>query len=475
MPVVARSIQIQSGTFPLSHFLSAILLILICLRSSSGLSQDRVASGLQEPSPAAEPLPAPIPVPAASDDPPQADSEPVAPGCLEQILEQQKLTRTIREIRNPLPRPEKAVADRLKRSYSEFLSKGFTGADETKVIQDFVTYRLMQATDPDFVSSPSNMQTLLRETENDLLRCGSGIGNPTNLLAARKKYCAEVLKVAKLLLDNNLDARFAAVTMMPMLQEVRAVPNGALARLHGDALVTLLAVLGDKSQPDSVKAVTASALRKVLRNCDIVEQDQFRICDAIGAELSRPCSEAAYQIVLLDAIFEITKPRRTVGPPEPTAMKIFAAVLDDKSKPLEVRCLAAMGVGRGAFDLQMKLEPLAWRIAALAGETAVEFNKQPGNPRWPECGLNLLLAFRHLSPAEATAQQPLDRKGLMNRNENSDVIKGAAPFITIVSVKLAENKARFTVQELQPLAAWIQSNQPASLVWDSNAPPIKTP
>jgi hypothetical protein len=468
MPVVARSIQIQSGTFPLSQFFSALLLILICLCSSDGMSQDSAASALQEP------LPASTPVPATGNVTPQAEPEPVTAGCLEQILEQQKLTRTIREIRNPLPRPEKAAADKLKRSYSEFLSKGFTGADETKIIQDFLTYRLMQATDPDFVTSPSNMQTLLRETENDLLRCGSAIGNPTNLLAARKKYCAEVLKVAKQLLDNNLDARFAAVTIMPMLQEVRAVPNGAAARLHGDALVSLLAVLGDKSQPDSVKAVTASAIRKVLRNSDIVEQDQFRICDSIGAELSRPCTEAAYQIVLLDALFEITKPRRTVGAPEPTAMKIFAAVLDDKSKPLEVRCQAAMGIGRGAFDLQMKLDPLAWRIATLAGETAVEFNKQPGNPKWADCGLNLLLAFRHISASEATAPQ-LDRKGLMNRDEKSAVISGAAPFVTMVSVKLAENKSRFTVQELQPLAAWIQANQPASLIWDASVPPIKTP
>ena len=111
------------------------------------------------------------------------------------------------------------------------------------------------------------------------------------------------------------------------------------------------------------------------------------------------------------------------------------------------------------------------KIATLAGETAVEFNNAPGNPKWPECGLNLLLAFRHLAGAEATA--PLvDRKGLMNRDEKSVIISGAAPFITMVAVKLAENKASFNVQELQPLAAWIQANRPANLIWDANAPPL---
>lgn len=476
MPVVARSIQILSRTIAVSQSSRTILAFALCLHGTVCFSQENAPAGTQEPA-QTEPVPAAVPEPVpAADEKAVPIPEPVEPGCLNQILEQQKLTRTIREIRNPLPRPNKADADKLKRKYGDFLSKGFSGAAETKEVNDYLTYRILQATDPEFLNSPANMQILLRETENDITRCGSTIPNPLNQRSARKLYCAEVLKVLKQLLDNNLDARFAAVTIMPMLHEVRAVQNGAAATLHNDALVALIAVIRDKEQPDSVKAVAANSVRNVLRNCQVVEQDQFRICDAIGDELSRPCCEAAYQVVLLDAVLEITFPRKTVGPPEPTAMKLFAAAIDDQSKPLEVRCHAAMGIGRGSFDEQMTLDPLAWRIATLTKDAAIEFNDLPGDPKWSLCGMNLLLSFRHLAAAE-TAGAIKDRKGLMNRAEKSSVIASAAPFITMVAVKLAENKAKFSVAEveqLQALATWIKDNEPANpAVWDKNAPPLK--
>ena len=175
--------------------------------------------------------------------------------------------------------------------------------------------------------------------------------------------------------------------------------------------------------------------------------------------------------MLIDAVYEISKARRTVGTAEPTAFKLLAAVISDRNKPIEVRCHAARGIGRGAFDQQMKLDPLAWKITQLAGDAALEFSKDTGNPKWPECGIDLLLAFRHLNASEATGAV-LERKGLMNRDEKSSVIKEAAPFITTVSLKLIGNKANFTVQELTPLAQWVKANQPAILAWDSNAPAL---
>jgi hypothetical protein len=121
----------------------------------------------------------------------------------------------------------------------------------------------------------------------------------------------------------------------------------------------------------------------------------------------------------------------------------------------------------------MKLDPFAWKITQLAGDAALEFTKSPGNPKWPECGIDLLLAFRHNTQAEATAPI-LEAKGLMNRDPKSAVISAASPFITTVALKLIENKSsnKFSVQDLTPLAQWIRANQPAALTWDANAPPL---
>jgi hypothetical protein len=466
MLVVARSLQILRGIFTASVIPRVLAAAGLWIVSSSAMAQEALTPEPATPVPASEPVPGLEPVPQEGAAP---AAVPVDAGCLNEILAQQKLTRATREIRNPLPRPAKVD----KRGYLQFLAAGFSSPAETKVVQDYLESSILQASDPVFSESTRSMQNLIDDVKDDVARAGSGIGNATNQAAARKKYCSEVLKIAKKLLDNNLDSRLAAVRIMHYLYEVMPVQNGAKARLHPEALTALLAVLNDPAQPDSVKVVTASSLRNILMNCDVVEIDQFRICDAIGKELSRPCSEAAFQLVLIDTVYEINKPRRTVGTPEPTVLKVLANALNDRSKPVEVRCHAARGIGRGAFDTQMKLDPFAWKITQLAGDAAVEFTKSPGNPKWPECGIDLLLAFRHNTQAESTAPV-LEAKGLMNRDPKSKVIEAASPFITSVALKLIENKAsnKFTVQDLTPLAQWIRSNQPSTLTWDTNAPPL---
>jgi hypothetical protein len=389
------------------------------------------------------------------------------------VLEEQRKTRELRELRNPLPHPDKDTATRIRRDYLRLLAEGYASAADVKIIQDHLNYSLLRATEADFVSSPSNVQQLLKEVESDVQRAGSNIGNPANQLAARKKFCADVLAAIRPLLTNSLDARVTGVSAIKLLHEVRAVQGGALAKIHPDALTALLDVLAADDQPNSVKAVTAGALRYVLRNCDLIETEQFRISDAITTQLERKCTEAGYQIVLLEALFEIRRARKTVGQPEPTAMKSFAAVLDDRTRPVEVRCLAAMGIGRGAWDTQMRPEPFAWKIAQLAGDTAIEFNRDPGNAKWPSCGASLIFAFRHITEAEATPQNPAERKGLVNRaGTTAKSVADAAPLVKIVGIGLINNSAPFPADQLVPLAQWLQANRPENLKWDENLPPL---
>ena len=467
MPVVARSIQILSGTYPASTFSTTLAFLSVWVFASFAGAQDAATpEGPATPAAATPQESATAPQQAASTAAPIGD-------CVTEILAQQKLTRTIREIRNPLPHPLKAEADKIKKSYSQLLRAGFSSKDDTRKIQDYLGWLILQATDPEFSQSPKNMQNLLDNIRDDISNSATNAtGDQSRKDAERKKYCIEVMKVTKQLLDNNLDSRLLAVRIMQALHEVKAIQNGAKAQLHADALITLLATLNDPKQPDSVKTTVGSAIRNVLMNCDVVEQDQFRICDALSKELSRPCTEAGFQMVLLDTVYEISKPRRTVGAPQPTAQRLFADVINDETKPIEVRCHAARGIGQGVYDLQMNMEPFAWKITKLAGEAALAFNKDPGNSKWPECGIDLLLAFRHSNQAGATAQPPA-AKGLMNRLPKSMLVAESAPFILTVTIRLIDNKGKFTVEELTPMAQWINARQPANLTWDSNAAPVK--
>ena len=412
---------------------------------------------------------------AAPQDPTAAgDVTPVPADCLQQMLNEQKKTRELRDLRNPLPHPDKDTATRQRREYLKLLTDGYNAAADAKTVQDQLSYTLLRATEADFVSSPSNVQQLLKELESDIQRAGSNIGNPANQLAARKKFCTDILAVARPLLANSLDARITGISIIKLLHEVKAVQGGALAKIHPDALTTLIDVLAAADQPDSVKVFAAGALRHVLRNCDLIETEQFRVCDAIATELARRCTQPAYQQTLLEALFDIRRPRRTVGRPEPTVMKTFAAVLDDRSRPIEVRCLAAMGIGRGVFDNQMRFDPLAWKIAQLAADASIAFNRDPGNAKWPSCGASLIFAFRHVTEPESSAATLTDRKGLLNRSGNtpSKTIAEAAPLVKVVGIGLIRNTDRLPIDQLKPLAEWLQTGKPQSLVWDDNLPPL---
>ena len=466
MPVVARSIPIPNGL----HLVSLsprILLMIIALAAARPVdAQDSSAPAGQESGAAASQESASVPEAAVPVEPTTQDDPPVAvvaDVCLQEILAQQQKTRTLRDMRNPLARLTKEDYDKLKRDYDRLLKNGF-GVLEVKKVQDALAYRILEATDGDFVLNPANMQGLLQDVENDIARSGSGIGNAANQRSARRNFCIEVLAVTKQLLDNNLDSRIAAVNIMRMLYEVNPPAAAGKPILLKEALTVLLAVMADKEQPDSVKVATANSLRNVLKNCDVVEQDQFLICDAIGVQLARPCCESAYQMVLLDVLFYITKARRTVGAPEPTALLHFAAVLNDKTRPIEVRCHAALGGGRAAFDRDINFDPWAYKIARLTIETGVAFTQaHDGHPKWQSCGGDLFFAFRPWDKTE------LD-KGLMNRAPRSALVAGAAPLVLKTAPIIVQNGNGIPLQDLQAIKTWADDNMPANLKWDANAP-----
>ena len=477
MPVVVRNFQILSSFLSFGAVPALIILALAGVSDGQACAQDSTTPVAEAPTEAA-PDSAAAPAPDNSAVP--VATPAVVDNAQQYVLNQQKLTRSIREIRNPLPGPDKAAADKIKRQYTQLLATGFTGDADTKIVRDYMTWLIFQATDPAFSQSSKNMENLIEDVKNSVVKAGSNAqGGQAGKDRERRKYCSEVLPIVKQLMDNSLDSRFAAIKIMQHLYDTIPAQGGgatAMTRLHPEALTVMLAVLNDANQPDSVKTMTAASVKNILMNCDVVEQDQFRISDAIYKEIIRPYTEVAFQMDLIDAAYLITKPRRTVGTPEPTAFKIFAAVINDRTKPVEVRCHAAKGFGITNYDVAgTKFDPIAWKVTQLAGDAALEYSQNPGDPKWQWCGIDLLLTFRHATAAEAAAAPPAC-KGIMNRAPNSKVVSEAAPFVTLVSLQLIANKGNFKpaqISELSKMKTWLTDNVPTDLKWDANAAPLQ--
>ncbi len=464
MPVDFRCNPIPRGIVAVSQCLLIVLTICISLAGDIR-AQDKVAE------PAA---------PAATTDEaakPQADPPPIQPqpenpamqqpaqDCMQTIIEQQVLTRKIRDINNPLERIDEPKYLQLKRTVTTNVQNGTDSAAEMENLTLSLKYRLFQATDPSFVSNPDNVKGLLNEMDREVKRAGSQAGNAQRIKAYRQKYCDAVLAVAKQMFDNNLDARSIAIQVIKELN-VNTTATG-LVENHPESLTALISLLKDPEQPNSVKVITASAISFVLTTTSVVPQQQAEISDAIADELDRPCTEPEYQLALLDALLDVTIARKPVGAPITTSMRTFIKIVDDRNRRIDVRCRAAFGIGQGPYDERINFDPLAYKIAALALDASQFFNRAPGDPAWQQCGVDLFFALRHEDKNGLTKKIPLLPQGMMNRAAQSAVVSESGPLVLKIAVPLVVNNAKIPQADQVELDKWIKANQPlANKAWE---------
>lgn len=457
MPRVARSLQYSSCAAAFRLILHVAMAAIL----TSGTLSGQDASGNQNPPATTSESP---PVPAGQNSP-EATPAATMDEKSKAILEQEKLTRTIRALRNPISRPSKEEGESNRKQYNSVLAKGSAGAADLKALQTQLQYLIFEITEPTFLQDPVNAARLLDQVTRDVQSAGKEI-NPNKVLEFRRTYCGEVLKIVKQLLDNNLDARMLAVRVMGVLHEAKTVSGGKKAEMFVPAITELRNLLQDPAQPDSLKAVTASVVKTVLETCEVRVQDQFLICDALESEVLRPNTDPDYQTLILDAAMEIKAPIQTVGPPKATSLRIFGQILSDVSRPAEVRCRAALGVGRAAFDPSsnlpfMKLESHVYHISIAARDAVLEYNNGDIRSRkWETCGRDLFFAFWHVNQSESKGDAPLLPKGLLNRLPKSAVVNSLGPIIKDIALKLAIHNSKFDKNDVAPLAAWIQSNPP---------------
>jgi len=458
MPVVARCIQILSGIVAVSR--SPLILLAVCL-IGRGLVQGQESS-----EPPAKANAAPQGEPAAAQ-PAQENQEvqPADQGCMKKITEQQTLTRKIRAINNPVARiPDKQYLE-IRRGVAAGIQSGADGAADLENLNLYLSYRLFQATRSEFTANPDNARNLFNEIDREIRSAGSQAGNAQRTKTYRQKYCDAVLAVAKKMFDNNLDARSVAIHVIKELY-INKTPAG-LTENHSESMAALLGILKDPEQPDSVKVTTAAAVLYVLSNTSVIPQEQDSISDVIAAELDRPCLEVGYQMNLVDALFAITRARKSVGAANTTVMRTFVKLVDERTRPLQVRCHAAYGIGQGAYDAKIDFDPLTWKVANLTLEASVFFNQAPGNPAWQQCGTDLFFAYRHADKNGLAKTPPMLPQGMLNRAPTSVPVKESGELVFKIAVPLITNRAKIPQGDQVALKKWIDDNKAlAAKAWE---------
>ena len=462
MPVVARCNHFLSDIVAVGR--SALILLGFCLSGHGYVQAQESTEGTQPPT--ADPGVAgdePV-APAATAATPQDESppaqgnqdvQPVNQDCVQKIIDQQALTRKIRAINNKLARIDEKQFLLIKRNVATGIQQGAANAADLENLSLCLKYRLFQATDPVFVANPDNVKNLFNEMDREIRSAGSQIGNAQEQKKYRQKYCDAVLVAAKQMFDNSLDARSVAIQV---LKELYLAKTESRTETHSESLAALVGLLKDTEQPDSVKDLAAAAIAFVLANTAVIPQEQDAASDAIAAELDRSCTETGYQLDLVDTLLFVSIARKSVGAPQTTVMRTFVKLVEDRERPLQVRCRAAYGIGQGAFDNKVDFDPLTWKVANLALEASVFFNQKPGDPAWQQCGADLFFALRHADKNGLAKQPPMLPQGMMNRAPQSIAVKESADLMIKIAVPLVMNKAKVPQADQAALKAWIDAN-----------------
>lgn len=394
------------------------------------------------------------------------------------VAKQQQLARKLTSLKKPLlaPDAEQNFNRNVSRFYRTLMTTGpnLSAAQDQAIMKQALEFRLFRAADPEVQASPQRMSLILGEVRRDLGSCGSQILNAQN----KKRFREDVFLIAhdllNQLLENNLDARSFALTVLLELETVsKEAGKNTRTEILEKVPDTLLAVLTDPSpeQPDAVRAVAAAQIRRYLQITEALPVVQMKLAGGLSRQLMRTDTEYAYQRILIDALVQITQPREVSGKPVPTVFETLLKVVSDRSRPVVVRCEAARGFGRVGYDPQIAFDPLAWKVAQLAAETGAAYNEAPENPEFSVCGAGLYLAFHHLNADEA--KDTTNVKGMLNRDARSTVVKGAyEQILKIAGPLLSASGAPVPDEDLKAINDWVTASMPENLKYDANGTPV---
>jgi len=386
--------------------------------------------------------------------------------------EQIKLHQQVAAIQNDLNAGVVAPKRTALQEFTRQLRSGIRPTDPRfKNFQDVLRFYVFQLSDPKLTEDAGQVQQL----KNNLERRISGVGSRRTLQAEqeaiRMAVMGEVLKLLNDLMENNFIARSVAIELMPTLI-VFAPPNKPIAvrKMLPGVARSLVAILTDPKQPDTVKARAAMSIKQHLARVIAGGVDQARYVEAIHDELISHVKSPVYQYVLVDTLSMISIPRQVDGDREALAIETLVMVMQDNRRDLLTRCRAAAGLGQVGYDRPVNFDPIAWKIVQLAGETGDAYNAAGDRgDSWKYCGQYLYLAFHHPNAQLAVADIP---HGILNRTPGSKLVNEAYRKTLPVAAHLYLERPSVPKDALKSASEWVSTSRPEDLSYEPQAEPI---
>lgn len=346
-------------------------------------------------------------------------------------------------------------------------NNGRNGKEADKILKNGLQYLVLKLSELDVQDNPQALEVARKKIEGVISKAGSLISNADDKKRFRQTVCEAAYPFVEQLLQSNLLARSLGMEILLSMEVVQ--PRGGKRMVVFDQVdKALLRILTDPKQPDAVKLRAATSVKRFLAKADATPLIENALAKALIDELQRKFVSYEYQNTLIMALENVHAPRQLVSPRSPIVMCAAVQVLSDKSQHIRTRCRAARLVGRCGYDSQIKFDPIAWKIADLALDTALLYNqsKNKDDDQWLKCGWYIFTAFHAASRAER------DSKGILNRDPKSEVALGAFAATKPVLKVLLTGKGALGAAA-GGLNNWIQKNKPADLTYDSTCPPIK--
>jgi hypothetical protein len=274
------------------------------------------------------------------------------------------------------------------------LSGGETGNANAEIVRRWADLRIAELTAVDDWTKIGELTSaqILLPLRNAALRQS----NPNRVREFREMLCKAVADACSRVLDNNFYVRMQAVRILSELnvreKEVTGTSKPAVS--YVPAMEPLLSVIDNPEQPESLKVLAAVGIARVADAADIVPAElKFKAADILTKELAKPDHFWWYDMRLADAAAAIEFEIDRTG--QPIVVDTLLSVIADGNRSCMARTAAAKALGRtpvmaGKFDDKAAAD----RIAKLARDMSLAYNKNPGNVQWYHCFLNLQLTFK---------------------------------------------------------------------------------
>lgn len=338
------------------------------------------------------------------------------------------------------------------------LSSGDPSSANVEILRRWANLRVAELTAVDEWSKLSELTT--PKILLPLRTAGGRQGNPNRVREFREALCKALTEACSKVLDNNFYVRMQAVRVLSELNvREEQVGNQNPPISYVPAMSPLLDVIGNPEQPEALKVMAAAGVARIANFADLIPAElKFRAADVLTKELAKGDTHWWYQARLAEAAAAIELEVDRTG--NAVVVTSLLTVIADNNRHCMARSAAAKALGRtpltpGKFDEKAA----AARLAQLARDMSVAYNKQPKNVQWYECYLNLFLTFK-VNVGENAANLPancLIRRGSLPAPLN-DAFQRITPIVKHVMNQPPNQQKAIPGEMIQQLAALLAAN-----------------